>query len=121
MHAGRRSAVSEGSTVLILGAGAVGLLCGAVAKVAGAKKIVIADILAERTTFAVDNGFADAAFTVPMARPQTIEEKLVYAQDVADKIKKVKVNGEDVSEVDVTFECTGVESCMHTAIYVGSP
>ncbi|KAI1358204.1 alcohol dehydrogenase GroES-like domain-containing protein [Xylaria arbuscula] len=121
MHAGRRSGVSEGSTVLILGAGAVGLLCGAVAKVAGAKKIVIADILAERTTFAVDNGFADAAFSVPMARPQTIEEKLVYAQDVADKIKKIKVDGEEVGEVDVTFECTGVESCMHSAIYSTKP
>ncbi|KAI0503220.1 alcohol dehydrogenase GroES-like domain-containing protein [Xylaria bambusicola] len=121
MHAGKRSGIAQGSTIVILGAGAVGLLCGAVAKVAGAKKIVIADILAERTTFAVDNGFADAAFTVPLARPQTIEEKLVYAQDVAEKIKRVNINGEEVGEVDVTFECTGVESCMHSAIYSTKP
>ncbi|TGJ85541.1 hypothetical protein E0Z10_g3211 [Xylaria hypoxylon] len=109
------------STVLILGAGAVGLLCGAVAKVAGAKTIVIADILPERTDFAVDNGFAHAKFTVPLARPQTIEEKLAYAQDLAEKIKGVQVGGESVGEVDITFECTGVESCMHTAIYSTKP
>ncbi|KAI0425852.1 alcohol dehydrogenase GroES-like domain-containing protein [Xylaria sp. FL1042] len=121
MHARSRAGLAEGSTVLILGAGAVGLLVGAVAKVAGAKNIVIADILPERTQFAVENGFADAAFTVPMARPQSIEDKLAYAQDVAEKIRSVRVNGEEVGEVDVTFECTGVESCMHTAIYSTKP
>ncbi|RWA05537.1 hypothetical protein EKO27_g9566 [Xylaria grammica] len=125
MHARARAGLEggkgEGSTVLILGAGAVGLLCGAVAKVAGAKTIVIADILPERTDFAVDNGFAHAKFTVPIARPQTIEEKLAYAQDLAEKIKEVQVGGESVGEVDITFECTGVESCMHTAIYSTKP
>ncbi|KAI0435967.1 alcohol dehydrogenase GroES-like domain-containing protein [Xylaria telfairii] len=121
MHARSRAALKEGSSVLVLGAGAVGLLCGAVAKVAGAKTVVIADILPERTEFAVSNGFADARFTVPMARPQTIEEKLLYAQDVAEKIKGVEVAGAKVGEVDVTFECTGVESCMHTAIYSTKP
>ncbi|KAI3327324.1 chaperonin 10-like protein [Xylariaceae sp. AK1471] len=118
MHARSRAQLKEGSTVLVLGAGAVGLLCAAVAKVAGAKAVLIADILPERTDFAVANGFADAKFTVPMARPLTIEEKLTYAQDVADQIKAVDVGGASVGEVDVTFECTGVESCMHTAIYV---
>ncbi|KAI0906796.1 alcohol dehydrogenase GroES-like domain-containing protein [Ustulina deusta] len=122
MHAGSRAALAPGSSVLVLGAGAVGLLCGAVAKVAGARAVVIADILPERARFAVDNGFADAAFAVPLARPQTIEEKLAYAQDVAEKIRGVRVRGEEeVGEADVTFECTGVESCMHTAIYSTKP
>ncbi|KAF2965925.1 hypothetical protein GQX73_g7682 [Xylaria multiplex] len=125
MHARARAGLvgggGAGSTVLVLGAGAVGLLCGAVAKVAGAKTVVIADILPERTDFAVQNGFADAKFSVPLARPQTIEEKLTYAQDVAEKIKGVQVGGVSVGEVDVTFECTGVESCMHTAIYSTKP
>ncbi|KAI1185999.1 alcohol dehydrogenase GroES-like domain-containing protein [Nemania serpens] len=121
MHASSRAKLKEGNTVLVLGAGAVGLLCAAVAKVAGAKTVVIADILPERTEFAVRNGFADAAFTVPMARPEGIEEKLAYAQDVAEKIMGVEVAGGSVGEADVTFECTGVESCMHTAIYSTKP
>ncbi|KAI1177797.1 alcohol dehydrogenase GroES-like domain-containing protein [Nemania sp. FL0916] len=121
MHARARANLQSGSTVLVLGAGAVGLLCAAVAKQAGAEKVLIADILAERTTFAVENGFADKGFTVPMARPQSIDDKLAFAQDVAEKIRAVEVRGESVGEVDVTFECTGVESCMHTAIYSTKP
>ncbi|KAI1343224.1 sorbitol dehydrogenase [Xylariaceae sp. FL0016] len=121
MHARKRANLQPGSSVLVLGAGAVGLLCAAAAKVSGAKTVVIADILEDRVRWAVDNGFADAAFTVPMARPQTIEDKLSYAQEVADKIKAVEVKGQALGEVTVTFECTGVESCMHTAIYSTQP
>ncbi|KAH9897094.1 sorbitol dehydrogenase [Xylariomycetidae sp. FL2044] len=121
MHARDRAALKPGSTVLVLGAGAVGLLCAAANKVSGAKTVIIADILEDRVKFAVDNGFADLAFTVPMARPQTIDDKLAYAQDVADKIKGLTVNGQPVGEVTATFECTGVESCMHTAIYATQP
>lgn len=124
LHAGRRAGdgLKAGARVLVLGAGAVGLLCGAVAKVAGARTVVVADILKERTEFAVENGFADGAFTVPGAgtRLGSIEEKLEYAQGVARGVMGVDCGGGDgeVGEVDVTFECTGVESCMHTAIYV---
>ncbi|KAI1634632.1 sorbitol dehydrogenase [Biscogniauxia mediterranea] len=121
IHARRRAALQPGSTVLILGAGAVGLLSAAVCKDAGAGTIVIADILEDRVRFAVENGFADVAFTVPMARPQTIDDKLAYAQDVAEKLKASTFKGQPVGEVDVTFECTGVESCMHTAIYATKP
>lgn len=120
MHARSRAGLRPGADALVLGAGAVGLLCAALLKAGGARRVVIADILAERVEFAVREGFADAAFTVPMARPQTVEDKLAYAQDVAEKIAAVPVgaDGEPVGEVDVTFECTGVESCLHTAIYV---
>ncbi|KAI1862785.1 uncharacterized protein JN550_009932 [Neoarthrinium moseri] len=117
MHARDRANLKPGATVLILGAGAVGLLCAAAAKVSGAKSVVIADIQEDRVNFAVQNGFADAAVVVPMARPETIEDKLAYAKDLAAKIGATEVKGEAIGEVSVTFECTGVESCMQTAIY----
>jgi len=115
----------NGKTILVLGAGAVGLLCAAVAKINGAKTVLIADILPERVTFAVENGFADAAYTVtspaPDKKPESIDEKLAYAQAVAEEMRGVPVPGaETIGEVDATFECTGVESCMHMAIYVSS-
>ncbi|KAH8648527.1 chaperonin 10-like protein [Xylariales sp. PMI_506] len=116
-HARDRAQLQPGATVFVLGAGAVGLLCAFAAKAAGAKTVVIADILAERVDWAVANGFADAAFVVPMARPQTIEDKLAYAKDVAAKVAEVQVGGEAVGDFSVTFECTGVETCMQTAIY----
>ncbi|KAI0476340.1 sorbitol dehydrogenase [Xylariaceae sp. FL0804] len=118
-------AKKEQRRVLVLGAGAVGLLCAAVCREAGARPVVVADINADRVRWAVDNGFADAGFTVPMgARPESIDDKLAYAQDFAAKIADVKVgsgDGATLGEVDVTFECTGVESCMHTAIYATQP
>ena len=118
MHAADRANLPEGSTVLILGAGAVGLLCAAISKVRKAKTVVIADINQDRVEFAVANGFADASVVVPMKRPTAIEEKLEFAKEVAELVKNAKVNGQPVGEVTATYECTGVESCMQAAIYV---
>ncbi|KAI0839431.1 GroES-like protein [Hypoxylon sp. FL0890] len=125
MHARDRAGLKSGSTVLVLGAGAVGLLCAAVSKVAGAKTVVIADILEDRVKFAIENGFADAGLTVPIStpRPETVEDKLAYAQDLAEKLKALREKGGKaaIGEAAVTFECTGVESCMQTAIYATQP
>ncbi|QYS93099.1 Sorbitol dehydrogenase [Trichoderma simmonsii] len=121
MHAHRRANLTSEPTVLVFGAGAVGLLSAAVSKANGATAVVIADIQKDRVDFAVNNGFADAGFVVPMARPQTIDEKLAYAQQVAEQAKAVKVNGKEVGEVGAVYECTGVETCLQSAIYATKP
>lgn len=118
MHARNRANLPAGSTVLVFGAGAVGLLAAAVSKADDAAAVIIADIQKDRVDFAVANGYADAGFVVPMARPQSIEEKLAYAQDVAGQIKETQVNGKAVGEVSAVYECTGVETCTQTSIYV---
>jgi len=115
IHGSRRAALAKGSTVLIFGAGAVGLLCAAMAKVTGASRVIIADIQSERVEFAVQNKFADAKIVVPMKRPQAIEEKLAFAKEVAELVKDTAGK-----EVDAVFECTGVESCLQAAIYVSA-
>lgn len=117
MHARNRANLPSGSTVLVLGAGAVGLLVAAVSKAAG-QTVVIADIQSDRVDFATANGYADAGIVVPPKRPQAIEEKLAYAKEVADLVKQAQVQGKAVGEVTATYECTGVETCMQTAIYV---
>ena len=114
LHAFRRSQMQKGSTVLVFGAGAVGLLCAAVAKLRGAGKIIIADIDAGRLDFAVKNGFADTSYTVPLKRGKDIDESLAIAKETAAEIGKV----DEIGEVDVTFECTGVPSCVQAGIYV---
>jgi L-iditol 2-dehydrogenase len=114
LHAFRRSQMPKDATVLIFGAGAVGLLCAAVAKVRGAGKVVIADIDAGRLEFAVKNGFAHTSYTVPMRRGKDIDENLSIAKETAAEIGKV----DDIGEFDVTFECTGVPSCVQAGIYV---
>ncbi|PMB64275.1 Sorbitol dehydrogenase [Beauveria bassiana] len=117
MHARDRANLPEGATVLVIGAGAVGLLAAAVSKAASAKTVVIADIQKDRIDFAVQHGFADASVLVPMERPQTIEDKLAYAQKVADMVKTTTINGEAVGEVSAVYECTGVETCVQASIY----
>ena len=114
LHAFKRSQMPKDATVLVFGAGAVGLLCAAVAKLKGAKEVVIADIDAGRLEFAVKNGFADQSYTVPMRRGKDIDENLAIAKETATEIGKV----DGIGEVDVTFECTGVPSCVQAGIYV---
>lgn len=119
-HAQDRAKLPAGSTVLVFGAGAVGLLCAAMSKVAGAKTVVIADIQEDRVRFAVENKFADASIVVPMKRPEAIADKLEFAREVAELAKKTEVDGRAVGEVNAVYECTGVESCLQASIYVSS-
>jgi len=120
IHATRRvrklGTLGPGSSVLILGAGAVGLLVSAMCKLSGASKVVITDINTGRTSFAVENAFATHAhgLTIPSKRLDTVEDKLDTAKDSANAVKATLGREEGY---DVTFECTGMEICTQTAIY----
>ena len=119
LHAFRRSGMVKGQKVLVFGAGAVGLLCAAVAKIKGAREVVIADIDAGRVEFAVKKRFADTAFTVPMKRGKDVDEGLAIARETAAEVGKLTDrDGKEVGEVDVCFECTGVQACVQAGIYV---
>ncbi|EMC94922.1 hypothetical protein BAUCODRAFT_72542 [Baudoinia panamericana UAMH 10762] len=117
LHAFRRSLMQPEATVLVFGAGAVGLLCAAVAKLKGASRVIIADIDAGRLEFAVQNGFAHNSYTVPMRRGKDIDESLTMAKETAEAIGKI----DGVGEVDTVFECTGVPSCVQAGIYSTRP
>ncbi|USP81027.1 Sorbitol dehydrogenase [Curvularia clavata] len=122
IQASKRAQLAPGSTVLVFGAGAVGILVAAMAKISGAGTVVIADIDAGRVQFAVDNKFAHRSFTVPMKRGATIEEQLDIAKEVAADIgKTTKESGGEVGEVDAVFECTGVPSCVQASIFATRP
>ncbi|CAO2650830.1 Nn.00g091270.m01.CDS01 [Neocucurbitaria sp. VM-36] len=122
IQASRRAQLGAGATVLVFGAGAVGLLVAAMAKISGAGTVVIADIDAGRVQFAVDNKFAHKGFTVPLKRGSTIEEQLEIAKETAAEIAKTtKESGGEVGEVDAVFECTGVPSCVQASIFATRP
>ncbi|KAF2263210.1 GroES-like protein [Lojkania enalia] len=122
IHASRRAQLAAGATVLVFGAGAVGLLVAAMAKISGASIVVIADIDAGRVNFAVKNKFAHRGFTVPLKRGNTIEEDLEIAKETSVDIGRIKKEGDDVvGEVDAVFECTGVPSCLQASIYATRP
>lgn len=110
-----------GSTALVLGAGAVGMLTAAALSVAGVSQIVIADIDAPRLKIAA--GLAGGkyklkTFLLPRKAPApTIEETLAGAQDLATEV--CKSAGLD-SGFDRVFECTGVPSCVQMGIFAAT-
>jgi L-iditol 2-dehydrogenase len=121
LHASRRANLAVGSTVLVFGAGAVGLLVAAVLKVeAGAGKVVIADIDEGRVGFARDNGFADLGYIVKKKRGNGIDEELAIAKATAEEVGHLLASsgGNGGKGVDAVFECTGQPSCLQSAIYV---
>lgn len=121
IQASKRAQLAPGATVLVFGAGAVGLLVAAMAKISGAGTVVIADIDEGRVNFAVENRFAHRKYTVPMKRSETTEEQLDIAKETAAAIGKItKESGSEVGEVDAVFECTGVPSCVQASIFVSS-
>ncbi|KAI4829790.1 hypothetical protein CgunFtcFv8_020728 [Champsocephalus gunnari] len=106
IHACRRAGVTLGTTVLICGAGPIGLVCLLVAKAMGASQVVITDLAPERLTMAKELG-ADFQLTVkrgdaPQQLAESVEEKLG-------------------AQPHVTIECSGVESSIQTAIYATRP
>ncbi|WP_135305960.1 NAD(P)-dependent alcohol dehydrogenase [Haloarcula amylovorans] len=56
IHACRRGAVGTGDTVLVTGAGPIGLMILEVARAAGATDIIVSDIVAEKLDFASERG-----------------------------------------------------------------
>ncbi|KAG5848787.1 sorbitol dehydrogenase isoform X2 [Anguilla anguilla] len=102
IYACRRAQVTLGSTVLICGAGPIGLVCLLVAKAMGASHVAISDLIAERLEMAKELG---ADFLLQVKRGDTPEE-----------LAK-KVEGQLGRQPQATIECTGVESSIQTAIY----
>ena len=119
IQATRRAEVARGSSILVLGAGAVGLLCAAVCLSIEARHIVIADIQSERVDFAIKHGFANAGLTIPLKQGHTIGEKIQIAEQTAAMARhRLEFKSKSETAFDVVFECTGVEACTQAAIYV---
>ena len=122
IQACRRAHITQGISTLVLGAGSIGLLCAAMAKVMGSSNVVIADIQQERVEHATHHGFAHQGFPVPTRRAQTIEEKLEIAKETAASLTDKIPNGTGSTDgFDVVLECTGAEACTQTAIYATRP
>lgn len=101
VHATRRAGLKIGQSVLVTGAGTMGLLTMLVAKAYGASYVVIADINEARLDLAKKLG---ANLTILLERG---DDPL----KIGERIK----NGAS-GPVDISFECTGTESCTRIAI-----
>ena len=122
IHATRRAAVEQGDTAIVFGAGTVGLLTAAMAKMSGATTVVIVDVDHGRIEYALSNGFAHEGFVVP-SRKGTGEAlgQFDTAKELAEDVMQV-ASGDDVDfeGADVTFDCTGKEICMQAGLFVSN-
>lgn len=120
IHATRRASIEQGDTAIVFGAGTVGLLVAAMAKMSGATTVVIADIDSGRVNYALQNGFATKGYIVtPRKHLNETSEKLAVAKDIASDVMQIaSLNEVDFEGADITFDCTGKEICMQAGLYV---
>lgn len=122
IHATRRAAVEQGDTAIVFGAGTVGLLTAAMAKMSGATTVVIVDVDHGRIEYALANGFAHKGFVVP-SRQKTGEAlgQFSSAKGLAEDVMQVaSLDDVEFEGADITFDCTGKEVCMQAGLFVSS-
>ena len=104
VHIVKQGGVKAGNTVVVFGAGPVGLLCCAVAKAFGAEKVVAVDIQEQRLEFA--KKYAATGIFVPGK---------VSAEENAERLLKENDLGEGA---DVVIDASGAEPSVQTGIHV---
>lgn len=104
VHIVRQARVTPGQSVVVFGAGPVGLLCCAVATAFGASKVIVVDIQENRLEFA--RGYATTSTFMP--------EK-VAATENAERLRRENGLG---AGADVAIDASGAEPSVHTGIHV---
>ncbi|XP_046557224.1 sorbitol dehydrogenase-like [Haliotis rubra] len=101
VYACKRANIGMGDTVLICGSGSIGLLCLVTVLARGATTVLVTDIADEKLKVAKQAG---ATYTLNV-RGMSPKEAAAAIEDVLG------------GPADVSMECTGVPSCVSTAIY----
>ena len=111
VHACKLADLKIGQTVMIFGAGPVGLLTGAVAKASGATKITMVDISQSRLDFA-RNYVANEIVLAEREIPQGLNS-IDFSKRFSQKLLE-----SGIEQADVVLECSGAETSIQTGIYV---
>ncbi|KIV97138.1 hypothetical protein PV10_00924 [Exophiala mesophila] len=108
-HAVRAVKISYGSTLVVFGSGTIGLLCGAVARLFGAKTVVLVDVQESKLEFA--RGFIHGVGTYLPKETVSVEE---HAATIMEEF------GLGLG-ADAVIEATGAETCIQTGVRVLRP
>ncbi len=103
-HALRRSEFAFGDTVAVFGPGTIGMILCMLAKITGAKQVLLIGRTQEKLDFALNNGIVENVCNSSKC-------------DVAEWINEVTAG----DGVDVSFEGTGGASTMEQCLYVAKP
>lgn len=105
-----------GQSIAVFGCGPVGLLCMAVAKALGAKRVIAVDIVPQRLEFA--KNYAATETYLPL-KPLDGESKIDYSRRNAEQMKQ-KLNIQDRGDhtIDLVIDASGAEVSIQTALYI---
>ncbi|KAE9397113.1 GroES-like protein [Gymnopus androsaceus JB14] len=98
-----------GESILVLGCGPVGLLCMAVAKALGAKRIIAADIFAKN--------YVGSIPYLPVS-PNKDESKLDYSKRNSENMKQtLGIEDRGPNAIDLVIDASGAEVSIQTGLY----
>ncbi|KAA8909386.1 chaperonin 10-like protein [Sphaerosporella brunnea] len=118
-RARKNGALKAGCTVIVFGAGAVGMLVAAVCMLQGAARVLVADVIEGRLNNLLRLKWCTHIYNSPRQMPgSSTLEKLEFVKETAGGILKHLDKPEGA---DVVFECTGVEACVQMGIYAARP
>ncbi|KAF7332001.1 Xylitol dehydrogenase [Mycena kentingensis (nom. inval.)] len=103
-------------SIAVFGCGPVGLLCMAVAKALGAKRIIAVDIVPARLEFAKE--YAATHTYIPIA-PKEGETKIAFSQRNAAHMKEtLGIEDRGKNAIDLVIDASGAEVSIQTAFYI---
>lgn len=103
-------------SIAIFGCGPVGLLCMAVAKALGARRIIAIDIVSSRLEFARSYAATD---TFKPPSPIDGESKLRFSKRSADQMKEqLCILDRGTKAVDLVVDASGAEVSIQTALAI---
>ena len=106
----------SGESVVVFGAGPVGLVCMATARALGAKRVIAVDIVPSRLDFAKSYAATDI-YLPPRMEPG--EDKLAYTERNA-KLMREQLGIEDrgPNSIDLVIEASGADVSIRTGIMI---
>ncbi|KZW04061.1 putative xylitol dehydrogenase [Exidia glandulosa HHB12029] len=102
--------------IAVFGAGPVGLLCMAVAKALGAKRVIAIDIVQSRLDFA--KSYAATDVYLP-DRPKEGESQIEYSKrTAAEMASKLNFPERGLGAIDLVIDASGAATCIQTGVYI---
>ena len=106
----------SGESVVVFGAGPVGLVSMATARALGAKRIIAVDIVPSRLEFAKNYAATDI-YLPPHMEPG--EDKLAYTARSAKVMREqLGIDDRGPNSIDLVIEASGAEASIRTGILV---
>ncbi|KAI0036756.1 xylitol dehydrogenase [Vararia minispora EC-137] len=103
-------------TVAIWGCGPVGLLCMAVAKALGSKRVIAVDIVPSRLEFASSYAATD---TFKPPAPEPGESKIAYSLRSSKAMRReLGIETRGANAVDLVVDASGAEVSIQTGMYI---